>query len=104
LYGWTKDLISDGFLGTGPIDWRTQRPLGILSLLDEETRFPKATDQTLLLKIQTNHRKHKHFEDTRRTPNSFGIKHYAGEVPPSPYHFISLINFEQLRLRLIVEF
>jgi hypothetical protein len=90
---------------------RTQRPLGILSLLDEETRFPKATDQTLLLKIQTNHRKHKHFEDTRRTPNSFGIKHYAGEVlPPSHYHFIyiyiykNIINFEQLRLRLIVEF
>ena len=84
---WIKDLNFGGFLCTG----HTQRPLGILSLLDEETRFPKATDQTLLLKIQTNHRKHKHFEDTRRTPNSFGIKHYAGEVPP----FISLhlINF-----------
>lgn len=62
------------------LDLIEARPLGILSLLDEETRFPKATDQTLLLKIQTNHRKHKHFEDTRRTPNSFGIKHYAGEV------------------------
>ena len=32
-----------------------ERKLGVLSLLDEESRFPKATDQTLLIKLHSSH-------------------------------------------------
>lgn len=30
------------------LDMFLQKPMGLLSLLDEESRFPKATDQTLV--------------------------------------------------------
>lgn len=30
------------------LDMFLQKPMGLLSLLDEESRFPKATDQTLI--------------------------------------------------------
>lgn len=32
--------------------------MGILALLDEECLFPKATDKTLVEKLNSNHNKH----------------------------------------------
>lgn len=57
-----------------------QRPLGILSILDEECKFPKATDLTLLEKLHTNHEKHANYEKPRLTKTNFIMKHYAGDV------------------------
>ena len=37
-----------------------QKPLGILSLLDEECRFPKASASTFALKLKQNHSKNKY--------------------------------------------
>jgi len=34
------------------LDMFLQKPMGLLSLLDEESRFPQATDQTLVGKTQ----------------------------------------------------
>lgn len=34
------------------LDMFLQKPMGLLSLLDEESRFPKATDQTLVGEFQ----------------------------------------------------
>lgn len=35
------------------LDLFLQKPMGLLSLLDEESRFPKATDQTLIGEFPT---------------------------------------------------
>lgn len=35
------------------LDLFLQKPMGMLSLLDEESRFPQATDQTLVGKFST---------------------------------------------------
>ncbi|ELR24836.1 myosin head (motor domain) domain containing protein [Acanthamoeba castellanii str. Neff] len=56
------------------------RPLGILSLLDEEVRFPKASDQTLLEKLNTNHKASKKYDVHLRSKTTFSVRHYAGEV------------------------
>ena len=52
----------------------------MFALLDEETRFPKGTDETFLAKINEKHEKHKYFIKPRQATANFGIRHYAGEV------------------------
>ena len=42
------------------LDLIEQKPLGILSLLDEECRFPKASASTFALKLKQNHSKNKY--------------------------------------------
>ncbi len=37
------------------LDMFLQKPMGLLSLLDEESRFPQATDQTLVGNTQLLH-------------------------------------------------
>lgn len=36
------------------LDMFLQKPMGLLSLLDEESRFPQATDQTLVGETRSN--------------------------------------------------
>ncbi|XP_055295507.1 myosin heavy chain, muscle isoform X5 [Sitodiplosis mosellana] len=64
-----------------------EKPMGILSILEEESMFPKATDQTFAEKLTTNHLgKSAPF---RKAPPAkagqqqahFAIAHYAGTVP-----------------------
>ncbi|KAM8967152.1 myosin-IIIa [Pelodytes ibericus] len=61
------------------LDMFLQKPMGLLSLLDEEIRFPKATDQTLVEKFEDN-LKSKYFWRPKRVDLTFGIHHYAGKV------------------------
>ncbi|XP_025786044.1 myosin-IIIa [Puma concolor] len=61
------------------LDMFLQKPMGLLSLLDEESRFPKATDQTLIEKFEGN-LKSQYFWRPKRMELSFGIHHYAGKV------------------------
>ncbi|KAK1165684.1 myosin-IIIb-like isoform X2 [Acipenser oxyrinchus oxyrinchus] len=61
------------------LDMFLQKPMGLLSLLDEESRFPQATDQTLVDKCEVNLR-YKYFWRPRRVELCFGIQHYAGKV------------------------
>ncbi|XP_058879175.1 myosin-IIIa-like isoform X2 [Acipenser ruthenus] len=61
------------------LDMFLQKPMGLLSLLDEESRFPQATDQTLVEKFEVN-LKAKNFWRPKRVELSFGIHHYAGKV------------------------
>ncbi|KAK5577072.1 hypothetical protein RB653_002009 [Dictyostelium firmibasis] len=74
---WSKIVYNDN---QECLDLIEKRPLGILSLLDEESRFPQATDLTYLEKLHTNHEKHPYYEKPRRSKNTFVVKHYAGEV------------------------
>ncbi|XP_027969934.1 myosin-IIIa [Eumetopias jubatus] len=61
------------------LDMFLQKPMGLLSLLDEESQFPKATDQTLVEKFEGN-LKSQYFWRPKRMELSFGIHHYAGKV------------------------
>ncbi|KAB0380572.1 hypothetical protein FD755_008356, partial [Muntiacus reevesi] len=61
------------------LDMFLQKPLGLLALLDEESRFPQATDQTLVDKFEDNLRC-KYFWRPKGMELCFGIQHYAGKV------------------------
>uniref|UniRef100_UPI00358F29BB myosin-IIIa n=1 Tax=Myxine glutinosa TaxID=7769 RepID=UPI00358F29BB len=61
------------------LDLLLSRPLGLLSLLDEESRFPQATGGTLVDKFEDN-LKSKYFWRPKRLDLSFGIHHFAGKV------------------------
>uniref|UniRef100_A0AAR2M0I6 non-specific serine/threonine protein kinase n=1 Tax=Pygocentrus nattereri TaxID=42514 RepID=A0AAR2M0I6_PYGNA len=61
------------------LDLFLQKPMGMLALLDEESRFPQATDQTLVEKFEDN-LKSKNFWRPKRVDLGFGIHHYAGKV------------------------
>ncbi|XP_072817215.1 myosin-IIIb isoform X1 [Vicugna pacos] len=61
------------------LDMFLQKPLGLLALLDEESRFPQATDQTLVDKFEDNLRC-RYFWRPKGMELCFGIQHYAGKV------------------------
>lgn len=57
------------------------KQLGILSLLDEECLFPKATDKTYCDKLVASHSMHPKFgKPTFKSSYDFSILHYAGKV------------------------
>ncbi|XP_070409343.1 myosin-IIIa isoform X1 [Nothobranchius furzeri] len=70
------------------LDLFLQKPMGLLSLLDEESRFPQATDQTLVEKFEDN-LKTKTFWRPKRVDLGFGIHHYAGKVIYNAAGFLS---------------
>uniref|UniRef100_A0A673YQA3 non-specific serine/threonine protein kinase n=1 Tax=Salmo trutta TaxID=8032 RepID=A0A673YQA3_SALTR len=70
------------------LDLFLQKPMGMLSLLDEESRFPQATDQTLVEKFEDN-LKSKNFWRPKRVDLGFGIHHYAGKVIYNAAGFLS---------------
>lgn len=58
-----------------------RRPPGILSILDEESKFPKATDETFIQKLHGNfEKKHESYDKPKLAKNKFIAKHYAGHV------------------------
>ncbi|XP_066441018.1 myosin-IIIa [Eleutherodactylus coqui] len=61
------------------LDMFLQKPMGLLSLLDEEIKFPRSTDQTLVEKFEDN-LKSKYFWRPKRVDLTFGVHHYAGKV------------------------
>ena len=56
------------------------KPLGLLAILDEESNFPKATDQTMIDKFHQAFEKHKDYVRPRGNEAFFGLRHYAGCV------------------------
>ena len=55
--------------------------MGILSLLDEECLFPKATDRTYVDKLIASHSTHPKFgKPSFKSNYDFSIIHYAGKV------------------------
>ncbi|XP_045907029.1 unconventional myosin-X isoform X2 [Micropterus dolomieu] len=57
-----------------------EKKLGLLALMNEESHFPKATDDTLLEKLHSQHSKNSFYVKPRVAVHYFGVKHYAGEV------------------------
>ncbi|KAA3453007.1 myosin-2-like [Gossypium australe] len=56
----------------------TKKPLGILSLLDEESNAPNSTDFTLANKLKQHLNSNSYFKGDRG--RAFGVLHFAGEV------------------------
>uniref|UniRef100_A0A8C8S4S6 Myosin VIIB n=1 Tax=Pelusios castaneus TaxID=367368 RepID=A0A8C8S4S6_9SAUR len=57
------------------------KPMNIVSLIDEESKFPKGTDSTLLNKINSHHSKSKIYIPPRSVHDTkFGVNHFAGIV------------------------
>uniref|UniRef100_A0A673M6M4 Unconventional myosin-X-like n=1 Tax=Sinocyclocheilus rhinocerous TaxID=307959 RepID=A0A673M6M4_9TELE len=57
-----------------------EKKLGLLALVNEESHFPKGTDDTLLEKLHSQHARNQFYVKPRVAVHQFGIKHYAGEV------------------------
>ncbi|NXS28393.1 MYO7A protein, partial [Pomatostomus ruficeps] len=56
------------------------KPLGLLSLLDEQSAFPQATDKTFVDKLNSSFKGSLHFQPARGHVLGFSIIHYAGKV------------------------
>ncbi|KAK2514410.1 Myo7b [Columba guinea] len=57
------------------------KPMNIISLIDEESKFPKGTDATMLVKINSLHGKSNIYIPPRSVHDTkFGINHFAGVV------------------------
>lgn len=54
--------------------------MGIFALLDEESKFPKATDDSLVNKFHSHFKSSTRYIRPRGNEISFGINHYAGKV------------------------
>ncbi|XP_023565487.1 unconventional myosin-VIIb [Octodon degus] len=63
------------------LDLLALKPMSVISLLDEESRFPKGTDLTMLQKLNGVHANNKAFLKPKNIHDArFGITHFAGEV------------------------
>nr|KJB13453.1 hypothetical protein B456_002G076300 [Gossypium raimondii] len=60
------------------LDLFEKKPLGIFSLLDEESNFPNSTDFTLANKLKQHLHSSSYFKGDRG--RAFGVRHFAGEV------------------------
>ncbi|KAI9093230.1 hypothetical protein K1719_027244 [Acacia pycnantha] len=72
---WTKVEFEDN---QECLDLFEKKPLGLISLLDEESNFPRATDLTLANKLRQHLNANPCFKGERG--RAFRVRHYAGEV------------------------
>jgi len=56
------------------------QPVGVYSLIDEESKFPKATDLTLMEKMSKTFAKQSEFQRVKNQNLQFVIHHFAGPV------------------------
>uniref|UniRef100_A0A1L8E5D6 Putative myosin class v heavy chain n=1 Tax=Nyssomyia neivai TaxID=330878 RepID=A0A1L8E5D6_9DIPT len=63
------------------LDMIGMKPINMMSLIDEESKFPKGTDMTMLAKLQTTHdSKTIYLKSKYEQSTAFGIQHFAGSV------------------------
>ncbi|KAL2472850.1 Myosin-2 [Forsythia ovata] len=72
---WTKVDFEDN---QDCLDLFEKRPIGLISLLDEESNFPKASDLTFAAKLKQHLNDSSRFKGERG--GAFSVCHYAGEV------------------------
>ncbi|CAB3239895.1 unnamed protein product [Arctia plantaginis] len=61
------------------LDMLLSRPMGMLALLDEESRFPRASDRSLIEKFHNNI-KSKYYVRPKSDAICFAVHHFAGRV------------------------
>jgi len=72
----------------GILDLIEKKNRGILSMVDEEIRMPKGSDETLMRKLMNKHSKSKQLKRVLKNPNNFILLHYAGAVEYSSIGFL----------------
>ncbi|XP_076374166.1 myosin-IIIb-like isoform X1 [Tachypleus tridentatus] len=69
------------------LDMFLEKPMGLLCLLDEESHFPNATDQSLTEKFHNNV-KSRYYIRPKSNALQFHIQHYAGKVTYNAHNFL----------------
>lgn len=59
-----------------------------MSLLDDESSFPGATDETLIAKFHQWHSTNPGYEKSARNKMNFAVQHYAGKVVYTAQQFL----------------
>ncbi|XP_064639535.1 myosin-VIIa-like isoform X2 [Lineus longissimus] len=63
------------------LDLIAVKPMNVMALIDEESRFPRGTDQTMLGKMHSQHISNRNYLKPKADINmSFGLNHFAGVV------------------------
>ncbi|XP_036180781.1 unconventional myosin-VIIa [Myotis myotis] len=63
------------------LDMIANKPMNIISLIDEESKFPKGTDATMLHKLNSQHKLNSNYIPPKNNHETqFGINHFAGVV------------------------
>ncbi|XP_033934825.1 unconventional myosin-VIIa-like [Pseudochaenichthys georgianus] len=63
------------------LDMIAIKPMNIISLIDEESRFPRGTDTTMLNKLNFQHKLNTYYIPPKNNHETqFGIQHFAGVV------------------------
>ncbi|XP_054849655.1 unconventional myosin-XV [Eublepharis macularius] len=78
------------------IDLISQKPYGILRILDDQSSFPQATDHTFLQKCHYHHGTNELYSKPKMPLPEFTIKHYAGKVTYQVHKFLDK-NYDQVR-------
>ncbi|KAF1397876.1 Unconventional myosin-XV, partial [Spheniscus humboldti] len=78
------------------IDLISQKPYGILRILDDQSCFPQATDHTFLQKCHYHHGTNPLYTKPKMPLPEFTIKHYAGKVTYQVHKFLDKI-YDQVR-------
>lgn len=68
--------------------------MGLFALLDEESKFPKATDNSLVNKFHDHYKTCNRYIRPRGNDIAFGINHYAGKV--------IFVNYVKLRNQYLI--
>ncbi|KAL2082103.1 hypothetical protein ACEWY4_021921 [Coilia grayii] len=83
---WKRIIFTDN---QPTLDLLAVKPLNILSLIDEESHFPKGTDTTMLSKMNQVHKSNSSYIVSKSDHDIyFGIKHFAGAVYYNPTGFL----------------
>ncbi|CAL0333788.1 unnamed protein product [Lupinus luteus] len=94
---WTKIDFDDN---QECLDLFEKKPLGLLSLLDEESNLPKASDLTFANKLKQHLNANPCFKGERG--RAFGVRHYTGEVLYDTNGFLEknrdLLPFDSIQL------
>lgn len=63
------------------LDMIANKPMNIISLIDEESKFPKGTESSMLYKLNSQHKLNTNYHPPKNTyETQFGIQHFAGVV------------------------
>ena len=83
------NLNNISFTNNQPIlDMLLKKPVGILALLDDESKFSSASDHSLITKFHSHYGRFKHYIQPKSDHPTFGIVHYAGKVSYSGIGFL----------------
>ncbi|XP_065191822.1 unconventional myosin-XV-like [Sycon ciliatum] len=94
---WSKITFKDN---QPCLDLICKRPVGLFSILDDESNFPKASDESFLEKIHQQHGKNSYYIRPKVKNGKFGVRHYAGDVMYTASMFLDK-NRDTLRPDLI---